>query len=305
MKNNTRALLAAGGAYTIFGLSYLFSKMALGAAEPSLLLAVRFAVTFLTLNLMLLFRAGRLNLKGKPVGKAVVLGILQPVLYFLMENYGLKYAASSFAGAVSAVSPALAIALGALILRERPTARQWLCAGLSMLGVALISLMNAAGGSSTAAGCLCLLGAYAVGAVYPILARKLSKVFSAFETTYLMFAVGFGFFSVMAAIQYGSALPGALADAFASRDFAVGVVYLGVLSSVAAYLMVNYSLKYLPVAVSTVFGGLATVVSVLAGVCIGGETFTLPQALAAALILVGVWGVNRFRAENCGNHVKS
>ena len=70
------------------------------------------------------------------------------------------------------------------------------------------------------------------------------------------------------------------------------------LSSVVAYLLINYSLKYLPVAASTIFGGLATVVSVLAGVFIGGETFTLPQALAAALILFGVWGVNRFRAEN-------
>ena len=105
MKNNTRAMLAAGGAYSIFGLSYLFSKMALGAAEPSLLLAVRFAVTFLALNLMLLCRAGRLSLKGKPVGMAVLMGVLQPVLYFLLENYGLKYAASSFAGVVSSISP--------------------------------------------------------------------------------------------------------------------------------------------------------------------------------------------------------
>ena len=55
----------------------------------------------------------------------------------------------------------------------------------------------------------------------------------------------------------------------------MGVLYLGLLSSVAAYLLINYSLKYLPVAASTIFGGLATVVSVLAGVFIGGETFTL------------------------------
>lgn len=298
MKNNTRAMLAAGGAYSIFGLSYLFSKMALGAAEPSLLLAVRFAVTFLALNLMLLCRAGRLRLKGKPVGMAVLMGVLQPVLYFLLENYGLKYAASSFAGVVSSISPALAIALGALILRERPTLKQWICAGLSMLGVMLISLMNAAGGSTTAAGCLCLLGAYTVGALHPILARKLSKEFTAFEMTYIMFAVGFACFTALAAVQYGAALPGALREAFASRDFTVGVLYLGLLSSVAAYLLINYSLKYLPVAASTIFGGLATVVSVLAGVFIGGETFTLPQALAAALILFGVWGVNRFRADN-------
>ena len=113
MKNNTRAMLAAGGAYSIFGLSYLFSKMALGAAEPSLLLAVRFAVTFLALNLMLLCRAGRLSLKGKPVGMAILMGVLQPALCFRPENYGVKFAAGWAAGVVASSSPALAMALGA------------------------------------------------------------------------------------------------------------------------------------------------------------------------------------------------
>ena len=41
MTEERKEMLAAGIAYSIFGLSYLFSKMALGVAEPLILLCVR------------------------------------------------------------------------------------------------------------------------------------------------------------------------------------------------------------------------------------------------------------------------
>ena len=50
MKTENKAMLAAGIAYSIFGLSYLFSKMALDLVEPAVLLCVRFSVTVLLLN---------------------------------------------------------------------------------------------------------------------------------------------------------------------------------------------------------------------------------------------------------------
>ena len=119
MKNNTRAMLAAGGAYSIFGLSYLFSKMALGAAEPSLLLAVRFAVTFLALNLMLLCRAGRLRLKGKPVGMAVLMGVGNGVImnWYYQTHIGLdmRYFWKHILSIVPAMLPA--VALGIIAVR--------------------------------------------------------------------------------------------------------------------------------------------------------------------------------------------
>ena len=65
MTKEKKGMLAATIAYSIFGLSYLFSKMALGVTEPMILLAVRFSVTFVILNLLVAFKIMRLNLKGK------------------------------------------------------------------------------------------------------------------------------------------------------------------------------------------------------------------------------------------------
>ena len=65
MSEDKKGMLAAGVAYSIFGLSYLFSKMALNITEPMILLVARFSVTIIVLNLLVVFRVLKLNFKGK------------------------------------------------------------------------------------------------------------------------------------------------------------------------------------------------------------------------------------------------
>ena len=100
MSEEKKGMLAAGVAYSIFGLSYLFSKMALNVTEPMILLCVRFSVTVVILNLLVVFRVLKLNLRGKKLLAPILLGVLQPVLYFVLENYGLKYTTTSFTGII-------------------------------------------------------------------------------------------------------------------------------------------------------------------------------------------------------------
>ena len=95
------SLLAALTAATIFGMSFMFSKMALATAAPTVLLAFRFTVAVAAMSLVIALNAlvGKVrgkplfafSLKGKPVGKLLLLGIVQPVAYFIFENYGILY----------------------------------------------------------------------------------------------------------------------------------------------------------------------------------------------------------------------
>lgn len=293
MNGEKKGMLAASAAYTIFGFSYLFSKMALNITDPILLLCARFTVTFILLNVLVATRIFKLNLKGKKLMGPILLGILQPVLYFVLENYGLKYTTTSFTGMLSSLSPIFTALLGVLVLREKPNAKQWLCICVSIAGVLMVSLKSSVG-TNTMLGCLCLIAAYFSGSFYSLLVRRMSKDFTPFELTYLMFTVGFVFFAGMALVQYqGQALP-LLGEALTHRDFIIAVLYLGGLSSVGAYMLANYSLAKLPVARATIFGNMSTVVSVLSGVIIMNDEFTLVSGISFVLILAGVVGVNRF-----------
>jgi len=296
MTDERKAMLAATATYCIFGLSFLFSKMALNVASPMILLCARFTVTFAVLNLLWALRVIKLNLKGKNLLGPLVLGILQPVLYFVFENYGIKFTTTSFAGMMSASSPVIISVLGAVLLRERPTMRQWVCIGLSVVGVLLISL-KPGGGENTVLGCLCLVGAYFSGSLYTLLSRKLSTQFKPFDLTYVMFIVGFVFFLCGAVVENGAQTPQVIAQALSHGEFVSGILFLSLLSSVGAFLLINYSLARLPVAQAAVFNNLTALVSVLAGVLVMKDPFTWVSVIAFALILLGVWGVNRY-AEN-------
>ncbi len=296
MTKEKKGMLAATIAYSIFGLSYLFSKMALGVTEPMILLAVRFSVTFMILNLLVAFKIMRLNLKGKNLLGPILLGVLQPVLYFVFENYGLKYTTTSFTGIVSSISPIFTAILGVIFLREKPNWKQWSCIVLSIMGVMMVSLGNT-GGENTFSGCLCLLAAYFLGGFYSILVRKLSAQFSSFELTYIMFTVGFVFFVIMAFVTHGGDTILMLSAAVKSGKFIVACLYLGAAASVGAYMLANYSLATLPVSRATIFNSFATIVSVLSGVVLMGDPFTIVSVISFVMILGGVIGVNRFADE--------
>lgn len=204
MNNERKAMIAAAAAYCIFGLSYLFSSVALGVVgDPVVLLSIRFCITFIALNILVATKIMKLNLKGKNLLPAVILGLIQPVAYFFMENYGLMYTSTAFTGMISSISPIFSALLGALMLREIPTRKQWVFIGISIAGFMMVSL-GANEGENTLSGCLCLIGAYVSGAFYSILVRRLSKIFSAFELTYIMFTVGFVFFGAFAFVKYGA-----------------------------------------------------------------------------------------------------
>jgi len=292
-----KAMLAALIAYSIFGLSYLFSKMAMDVADPIMLLAVRFSVTVIVLNLLVLLRAQKLTLKGKNLFGPILLGILQPVLYFLLENYGLKYTTTSFTGLISAISPVFAALLGVVILKEKPNFKQWICITISIAGVMLVSVGTSAG-ENTWAGCICLLSAYLIGSLYSVFLRHLSKTYSAFELTYIMFHVGFLFFAGLVFMQNGKNTLPMIVSALSDGRFLAAILYLGAAASVGAYLMANYATCHLPVSRSTIFSCFATVVSVLSGVFIMNDPFTVTSGIAMILILVGVYGVNRFAPKD-------
>ncbi len=220
MTEEKKGMLAAGTAFSIFGFSYLFSKMALNITEPMILLCVRFSVTFIILNLLLVLRIFKVRYPGRKIWMAILVGIIQPVLYFVFENYGLKYTTTSFTGIIASISPIFTAVLGVICLKEIPSKKQWLGIVISIIGVFLVSV-GGTGGENTVVGCLCLLIAYLLGAYYSILIRKLSKDFTAFEITYIMFVVGFLFFLGLAFVQFKGETVPMIREALSHTEFII------------------------------------------------------------------------------------
>ncbi len=293
MNKTTKAVLGATVSHIIYGFSFMFSKIALGVADTFVLLSLRFITAFLMLNILWALGIIKINFKGKKIGGLFIMGLFQPFLYFIFEQYGILYTSSAISGVVIALVPIAAMALSRIFFGERATKKQVLYALISLFGIVLISLCDGEGGDFTWFGFLLLVGAVLCAGGFNMLSRGLSGDFSPFERTYVMMALGTVGFTSIALFKLGGGYFGAAVSALADAGFLVSVLYLAVLSSVVAFACYNYATTYLSTTKATSFANIITVVSVLAGIVFLRESFNLIQLLSCLLILIGVFGVNK------------
>lgn len=297
MRKSYLAMAAAFFGNFIFGFSFLFTQKALTFTTPSVLLFQRFLLAFAVMNLLLLTGKVKISFKGKPVFWLLLMGLFQPVLYFYFENYGLLYSNSVFSSVMISLVPIASLLFGAVCMKEHPTLLQVLCSAISVGGVIWLALRQSAKGAITVWGVLLLIGAVVCAVGFNVISRRSAKTVTAFERTYMMFLVGTAVFGAVALAE-NFTTPKNLIAPLSHGDFLISLVYLGVLSSVGAFLMINYANTWLPLSRATVFSNVITVVSVFAGVVLLGDPFDVFMLIATLMIIFGIIGVQYFTPKN-------
>ena len=295
-RKHTVAVFTACVAFVIFGFSFMFSSIALSITSTMVLLCFRFTVAVITLTVVVAVNSlvGRIrgkawfsfSLRGKPMGGLLLLGIVQPVLYLVFENSSIRYTSSAVTGTVLAVVPVICILADVFISRESVSKLQVVCAVACVAGVALVET----GGETRISflGFFCLLMTLVCDVGYYILSRRASRQFSPLEVTYVMFLMGMIVFVPAALIQGRGQMAELFLPAIQSAPFWGSVVFLGAVSSVGAYGLLNYANATLTNSEASLIGNIATVVSVLAGVLLLRDPFSPLQAIGVVVILIFV-----------------
>ena len=296
MKTRTKALLAVIIGNSIFGFSFLFSKIALALTIPSVMLAIRFIVAFLTLNLVVLIGkwTGKFefSMRGKPLKYILLLAIFQPCIYFVAESYGITYTSSGFAGTIISVIPIAGLLCDVLIMHTKVTRKQIFCSVGSVLGV-IITTLGAQNMKSSTLGVLLLLVAVASGALFYVFSKKAGEHFNPLERTYVMFAAGSLVYIVLALMECRGQYAELIGPAVTNPAFWGCILYLSIVSSVIAFLILNFGSSHVSVSEASIFANLTTVISIVAGVIFVNETFTMWQVVGAIIIIGSVYASSR------------
>ncbi|NLK00363.1 MAG: DMT family transporter [Clostridia bacterium] len=301
MKRNTYPTMAAAAMAVIFGLSFLFTKGLLSYLTPLQLMGMRFAVAALVLIFLAALRLVKLNLVINDLPPLLGAAILSPGLYFIFETYGVKLTTASISSVIISLIPVATAVFAFFMLGERITVVQGAFITAAVAGVMLMALGGGDGssqGSSHMLGILLLVGAVASSAVFNIVSNSLSGRYSPIDITFVMMCFGAVTFNFVAAIH--SYLTGSLANyqwVLKEPSVIIGLLYLGLLSSVVAFFMLNFALAHLTASRVAVFLNLIPVVSLFAGMLFLHERLSQGQALGCALILLGIWGTNYFESE--------
>ena len=297
-KNNNSLVYVAATLYAmITGLSFLFTKIALGVGEPIDILAHRFTASFIAILIPVAFKWVKLNYSKERIKKIIPLALLYPMLFFGFQTFGLQYASSSEAGILLAAAPVFTLILATYFLKEKTSTLQKLSVILSVLGVIYILAMK---GSTldikNIRGIVLLLLSALCFAGYSVMARNLTKEFTGTELSYMMITISFICFNLIAIGRH--LVNGTIREYFipiGNLNFVIAIIYLGVLSSLVTSLLTNYVLSKIEASKMSVFSNLGTVITIIAGVVFLNEEIFYYHIIGSILIVGGVIGTNMKR----------
>jgi drug/metabolite transporter (DMT)-like permease len=233
----------------------------------------------------LLSRAGGLPGLGlRGAVRVAVAGVLIVAVYHLSFNLGTSYTTAGTAALVVALAPALTILLAAALGYERLTSRRFVGVALAFAGVVVVIALGSGATISLASakGPGIVLGAAVSFALYSVLLKPLFPRYGAIALTAAASLVGTAVLLPFARASTVESVAGA-----SLRDLAL-ILFLGLASTLGAYLAWTKVLEAIGPARSAVYINAVPPLAVLIAALTIGETITPWFAAGGALLVSGV-----------------
>ena len=218
------------------------------------------------------------------------LGFTGYYLASFLDFAGLAYISASFERLILYLNPTLVLAMGLVLFKRQVTARQLIALGVSYCGVLLVfghevTLL----GAHAALGAALVFASAVSYAVYLVYSGEEVKRLGALRLTGLATTVA----CVLCIVQFLILRPlGAL-------NVAPEVIWLSVLNATlctfAPVLMVMMAIERIGATLAAQTGMVGPLSTILMGVVILGEPFTVWIAAGTVLVLAGIWLLAKWR----------
>lgn len=287
-------ILAAIATELIYGVSFVFTKAAVGLISPAALLAWRFVAALVVLLVLMATRLVRVRLPRSSWPSLAALAVCQPLLYYAAETLGVQRTTASEASIVLAMTPVAILLASWLILRKPPSHRQVAGILITLVGVLLTVVAGGVQAGADVVGYLLLVGAVASYALYAVFAER-DQVTSGLDKTFAMVLAGAVVFPIIALAE--AAGRGQVAELLrvplTHPEVLVGIGYLAIAASVGAFFLQAVAIGRIGSARYSTFIGLSTIAALSVAAIALGERLLPLQLLGGAIILVGVYVANR------------
>jgi len=279
-------------AMLFYGVSFVSTKIVLGAFGPVTVLAIRLILSSVFLVVLDRLIPGRQDRKWPSradLPPILLLTLFQPLVYFIAENFGLQHVSASIASIIIATIPVFTPFVAGPILGER--IGRWGVAGLalSLGGVAIIVLERQLEAQYTPLGLVLIFTAVLAAVGYSVVVRKTPVRYRPLTLVKLQSLIGMPIIVILALITEGvpRGLPG--------TEVALHLVYLGIFPSSVAFVFFSSGIRTLGASRANVFTNLVPGFTAVFAWLLIGEVFTLQKILGMAVVIAGVFAAQRGR----------
>lgn len=281
-------------------------KAALLSLSPMALILTRFTIAvLLMLAVGLIFRGhsmlGLQRLEKQDVWLFLLGGFFQPFLYFILETYSYDcFSTPTLAEAFLSTNPLLAPIFAWLFLRERVTVFNILGILVSTAGMLMLVLAGAGQMElGNAWGIPLALVTVATAVAFSIILKKIPAHYNSLTVVFwgqLTGLIMFYLLSGVAALAGGAGVESSLIDIFRVTfeetilpESIRGVGYLAVLSSVVAFILFCFSVRYLGVTRANIFNNIRPVFTALLMLLLFGEQLPVLKWIGVLIVILGLF----------------
>ena len=293
--SKTRLLptLSALFAVIVWGATFVATKIALTEVSPATIIWVRFGIGVLILGVTVLARRQFALPSLSDFTYLALLGFLGVTFHQWLQATGLQTARATTTAWIVATIPVFTALLGWLVLKEK---MGWVrVAGIvvAALGVLLIvsdgDIRSLVGGEAGTSGDLLILISAVNWAVYTILSRRELARHPAARMMFYVMLSGW-LFSCIWIFGFG---PGWSEIPDLTFNGWTAILVLGIFGSGLAYIAWYDALREIPASQLGAFINVEPLVTMLIAAPMIGEPITLISLIGGAIIIFGVWLVNR------------
>jgi len=279
-------LIAAG--------TYLVAKRTLQEIPPLPMTMIRFALASALMALVMRFqrRPGEPKIEPGDRRRLVLAGVLLVPVNAGLFAIGIQYTKAAHGALLYALTPAAVMLLGAVLARRAPSAGSIAGAAVAFAGVALLLFERGlAFEAQTLKGDLIILVAVVAWSGFTLLGRRLTARYGAVRTSGT--AVLYGTLAFLPFGLWGLA-------SFDPRPVSAwawgGILYMAWLTAALNFVLWYWGVKHLSPAGVAVFSNLQPLFAALLAWLLLREALTPSFWVSTALVLAGVWLVQRFEA---------
>lgn len=284
--------LEATFAVIVWGASFIATKIAVGEISPVSVVWLRFAMGIPLIGAAVVLRKQFAWPKPREWGYFALLGFIGITFHQWLQSNGLQTAQATTTAWIVSTAPVFIALLAWMVLKERITALQGAGVGVALAGVIVVvsrgDLGNFFAGQFGVIGDFLIFISAINWAVFSILSRRGLKEHPSTRMTFWVMTLGWLFTSAAFFTQNGLAeIP-----QLDSRGW-IAMIFLGIFTTGLAYIAWFDALASLPAAQTGAFLYIEPLTSLVVASIILGEPVTWASLLGGAVILFGVWLVNR------------
>lgn len=270
-----------------WGTSFICTKVLMvdGGLTPVETYIYRFAFAYVLL-LMFTFRHIFAN-NWKDELQLVLCGVCAGSIYFVTENYALKYTTTGNVSLLTSISPIFTTILMAVVYKIRMSPSVIIGSVIAFSGVSMIVFSHGESLEIRPTGDILALTASMSWAIYTIIIKRLSPIYSTLFITRKLFFYGVVSALPLLFIQDAPLRLSMIFD-FSNPEYFLNLMFLVVICSLFAYLIINEAMKILGQVTANNYLYLQPLVTMIAGYIIFHETISLQGYIGCFLIIGGL-----------------